>query len=107
MAYEVLWTQRAYGDVDAIVRHISEVLDSPQAARSHLEAFLAAGDELAESPQLYGVSRVERVESLRVRDLRVKFVKRYALIYSFDGERVIVKRIVSTLSDYGRLIEDA
>lgn len=104
MAYEVLWTRRAYGDVDAIVRHISDVLDSPQAARSHLEAFLAAGDELAESPQLYGVSRME---SLRVRGLRVKFVKRYALIYSFDGERVIVKRIVSTLGDYGRLIEDA
>ena len=104
MAYEVLWTRRAYEDVDAIVRHISDVLDSSQTARARLEAFLAAEAELAESPQLYGVSRVE---SLRVRGLRVKLVKRYALIYSLDSERVIVRRIVSTLSDYDRLIEDA
>lgn len=102
MAYEVVWTARARADVDSAVKYIAAVLDSPTAAAEHLDAFLDAVEQLADSPELYAVSQQP---SLAARGLRCCFVKRYVMLYSFDGSRVVIHRVFSMLQDYAKLIE--
>lgn len=103
MACDVLWTERAQQDVDDIVGYIAVKLASPQAAREHLIAFEDAVDRISNNPELYAISRQP---SCAARGLRACFVRRYVLLYSYNGEdTVLVYRVFSTLQDYGSIIE--
>lgn len=103
MACDVLWTERAQQDVDDIIGYIAVKLVSPRAAREHLIAFEDAVDRISNNPELYAISRQP---SCAARGLRACFVRRYALLYSYnDKDTVLVYRVFSTLQDYGSIIE--
>lgn len=102
MACEVLWTDAARADVERAVRYIVTQLDSPSAARGLLDGLEEAADELAVFPEAY---RISRHPALASRGLRVKRVKRYLVLYSYDGETVTISRVFHSLQDYARLIE--
>lgn len=103
MACDVLWTERAQQDIDDIIGYIAVKLASPHAAREHLIAFEDAVDRISNNPELYAISRQP---SCAARGLRACFVRRYVLLYSYNGEdTVLVYRVFSTLQDYGSIIE--
>lgn len=103
MDCEVVWTQHAERDVDGIIAYIATVLASPIAAREHLDALEEAVDRIASAPLPYAVSRQL---SLAARGIRVCFVKRYVMLYSYDGDRLVtIHRVFSTLRDYAAIIE--
>lgn len=103
MDCEVIWTQHAERDVDGIIASIVAVLASPIAAREHLNAFEEAVDRIASAPLLYAVSQQP---SLAARGFRACFVKRYVMLYSYDGDRLVtIHRVFSTLRDYAAIIE--
>ncbi len=102
MGCEVRWAASARQDVDAIIRHIAVVLGSSNAAAEHLDAFAKAADILSESPEIKAVGSHP---PLARRSLRPLFVKRYVVLYSFDGDSVTVHRVFHTLQDYAKLIE--
>ena len=103
MACDVLWTERAQRDVDDIIGYIAVKLASPHAAREHLIAFEDAVDRISNNPELYAISRQP---SCAVRGLRACFVRRHALLYSYNGEdAVLVYRVSSTLRDFGSIVE--
>lgn len=104
MACEVAWTQAAEDDVERAVRYIAVSLASPQAASSLLDAFERAVDEISTFPEACPVGTHP---SLATRGLRKKVVKRYVLLYSYDGESVIVSRVFHSLQDYARILERA
>lgn len=101
MACEVIWTRAAQEDVDQAVRYIAVKLANPQAASSLLDALDAAVAEVATFPEACHVSTHP---SLATRGLRVKFVRRYVLLYSFDGESAIISRVFHSLQNYARII---
>lgn len=103
MDCEVVWTQHAERDVDGIIAYIATALASPIAAREHLDALEEAVDCIASAPLPYEVSQQP---SLAARGLRVCFVKRYVMLYSYDGDRLVtIHRVFSTLRDYAAIIE--
>lgn len=103
MACDVLWTERAQRDVDDIIGCIAVKLASPHAAREHLIAFEDAVDRISSNPEPYAVSRQP---SCAARGLRACFVRRHALLYSYNGEdAVLVYRVSSTLRDFGSIVE--
>ena len=102
MACRVEWTASARNDVEDIVRHIAIKLDSPGAASAHLNDFLAAADRIAEFPEACAIGAHPALAS---RDLRPCFVRKYVILYSYDGEAAIVYRVFHTLQDYAHLIE--
>ena len=62
-----------------------------------------AVDRIASAPLPYAVSQQP---SLAARGLRVCFVKRYVMLYSYDVDRpVTIHRVFSTLRDYAAIIE--
>lgn len=102
MAYEVIWTASARNDVDEAISYIAVKLGSPRAACEHLEAFVAAAEQLSVMPEMCALSSQP---SLARRGLRSKKVKSYVLLYDFNGERVTVHRVFNGLRDYARLID--
>lgn len=102
MAYKVVWTNSARADAESIIRYIAVDLDSTSAAVEHLDAFEDAAREMGENPLLHAVSALP---SLELRALRPCFVKRYVMLYSFDGDQVTVHRIFHMLQDYAKIIE--
>lgn len=103
MACEVTWTRAAHDDVDRAVRYIAVNLASPQAASSLLDAFERAVDEIAAFPEACAVGTHP---SLASRGLRKKVVRRYVILYSFDGESAVISRVFHSLQAYVRIIED-
>lgn len=102
MGCEVIWTESARRDVEHAVSHIAGALGSPKAATEHLDAFLAAAESISEFPEARAVARQP---SLAARNLRPYFVKRYVLLYSYDGKQAVVHRIFHTLQDYAHLVD--
>lgn len=101
MACEVKWTESARNDVDRAIRYIATVLASPKAASEHLDSFEAAAHFISEFPELHAVGKHP---SLAARGLRPYFVKNYVMLYSYDGESVLVHRVFHMLQDYARII---
>ena len=102
MGCKVVWTDAARDDVDRAVRYIAFNLGSPIAASSHLDAFLSAVDDISAFPE---ACPIHRHPSLAARGLRVKNVRRYVMLYSFDGEQALIARVFHSLQDYARVIE--
>lgn len=101
MACEVVWTARAEGDLEDVVRYVAQDLASPQAAGALLDSFEEAVDLLAQTPGLFPVSTAP---VLAARGLRVYPVKKYVMLYEYDGARVTVWRIFHGSRDYARLL---
>lgn len=102
MGCEVKWTASAKGDVNRIIRHIAVVLDSPKTASEHLDALQSAAGLISDFPE---IRTVGTHPSLSSRNLRSCFVKNYVVLYSYDGNAVVVHRVFHTLQDYARLIK--
>ena len=101
MGCEVYWSAAARTDVEQITRYIADTLGSPKAAGEHLDAFARTADDIALFPEACAVSAHP---SLASRALRAKFVKRYVMLYSYDGDSAIVSRVFHSLQDYARIL---
>lgn len=101
MGYKVLWTDSAKADVENIVNHIANVLDSPKAASEHLDAFLKAAQLISGFPEAHAISAHP---SLACRELCTYCVKNYIMPYSSDGAVAIAHRVFHGRQDYARLI---
>ncbi len=99
MAYDVLWSSRAKNDVVKIISFLEHDAYNPHAAREHLDAFCALFDALAETPELYAVSPTGPLNS---RNYRKALVKNYVVIYSFDGNVVIIRRVFHARQNYAK-----
>ena len=104
MACDVLWTKHARKDVEHAVRYIAERLASPKAASDLLDAVDKAIEEISAFPEACHISSRPELFS---RGLRVKRVKRYVMLYSYDGDVVVVSRVFHSLQDYARLVRCA
>lgn len=103
MGCEVRWTESARKDVDDAIRYIAVDLASPRAASSLLDAFEVAVDQIGAFPEGCPVGRHR---ALSTRGLRKKSVRRYVMLYSYDGETVVISRVFHSLQDYVRIISD-
>lgn len=103
MACDVYWTDSARNDVDGAIRYIALNLGSPQAASSLLDALESAIDKISSFPESCPIGTHR---ALRSRRLRKKLVKRYVLLYEYDGETVLISRVFHTLQNYARILEE-
>ncbi|MBR2834744.1 MAG: type II toxin-antitoxin system RelE/ParE family toxin [Coriobacteriales bacterium] len=105
MAYKVLWTEHALEDTKEIIRYIAKTLDSPIAAREHLEAF----EQAVKSIELFPKARAISVTpSLRKRELRCFPVKKYLMLYRIQNvSAIIIYRVFHSTQDYARIIDQA
>ena len=101
MACDVLWTEHARQDVERAIRYIAIKLASPKAASELLDAIDGALEEISAFPE---ACRISSRPELSSRGLRVKRVKRYLVLYSYDGDTVIISRVFHSLQDYARLV---
>lgn len=102
MGCEVVWTDSARADVEHAVRYIAVNLDSPQAASSLVDAFDEAVDEISTFPEACPIGSHP---ALATRALRKKVVRRYIILYSFDGQMAVISRVFHSLQDYARAME--
>ena len=103
MAYSVLWTPDAEGQLDSIVTYIADTLCAPAAAVDLVDAIDAAAAKLAEKPYLH---ELVRDAGLAVRGYRKMGIKNYVVLYLVDEERgnVVITNIFHFLQDYARLV---
>lgn len=87
MARELIWSNEALDDIDAIARFIER--DSPQHARRLVDALFALGDSICDQPM---IGRI--VPELGRADLRERFLYSYRLLYEIAGQRVAVVAVI-------------
>lgn len=80
---EVVWTDRALADIEAIVQWISE--DRPMAASRMAERLLAAGDSLEFQPL--------RGRSIARGRRELVFVAPYLILYRVQGDQVLILEV--------------
>ena len=102
MAFTVLLTEDAAGDLKDIYTYISEH-DSPKKAEYVLDRIENKFVSLSELPDR-GVHRKELL-SLGIRDYREIFFKPYRIIYRIDNENVYVYLIVDGRRDMQTLLQ--
>ena len=95
--YQVLITESAQADLEAIYRYISEVLAAPETARKQYQALAQAALSLSDLPERCPLLPCEPERS---RGLRRLLVNRYSVIYQIHAETVTVLRVLYSASDW-------
>ena len=90
--------QQEYRD---IVGYLVGVLQSKQAARNFMNEFDRQMDFVAESPELYGLSRAPELAEL---GYRCAPVNNYLVLYKVADGQIVVCRIIHRSRDYTRLL---
>lgn len=101
MAYRKVILAKAQEEYRDIVGYLVGVLQSKQAARNFIEEFDKQVGLVAESPELYGLSRVPE---LAERGYRCAPVKNYLALYKVVDGRIVVCHIIHRSRDYTRLL---
>ena len=101
MAFSVAMLRSAQREYEDIVGYLSDVLQSPAAARGFADEFDHQLDLVRDNPRLYGLSRMPE---LAARGYRAFFVKRYIVLYKVSDGRVVVAHIFHQTQDYARLV---
>ena len=102
MAFTVLLTEDAVGDLSDIFTYISKH-DSPKKAEHVLDQIEKKFVSLSELPER-GVYPKE-LHSLGIRDYREIFFKPYRIIYRIDNENIYVYLIVDGRRDMQTLLQ--
>jgi plasmid stabilization system protein ParE len=83
MASKIIWSNAALDDVALASEYIAR--DSIGYATAFVDEVLEAVDTLSIFPE--GAAIVPEMDSLRVREI---FVRRYRIIFEFNGSRVLI-----------------
>jgi len=102
--YTISFTTPAEEDLIATLHYISDVLQSPLAAKSLLDELEQQIHVLADTPFIYSVVRDEY---LGKKGIRYLLVKNYLVLYSVDEEdkSVTIIRIVYARRDWMTLLK--
>ena len=98
MAYRKVILAEAQQKYRDIVGYLVGVLQSRQAARNFMEEFDKQVSLVAETPELYGLSRVPEL------GYRCAPVKNYLVLYKVADGQIVVCRIIHRSRDYTRLL---
>lgn len=101
MRHEVLLTEGAERDLEAIYDYIAE-FDSPAAASRVLDRLLEAADSLATFPERG--SHPRELLALGIREYRQTFFKPYRVIYRIRAHQVLVYLIADGRRDMQSLL---
>lgn len=101
MAYRKVILAEAQQEYRDIVGYLVGMVQSEQAARNFIEEFDKQVNLVAESPELYGLSRVPE---LAERGYRCAPVNNYIALYKVADDRIVVCRIIHKSRDYARLL---
>ncbi len=101
MSHEVLLTEGAEGDLEALYDYLAE-FDSQESADRVLDRLMAVVESLAEQPERGAHPR--ELVSLGIREYRQVFFKPYRVIYRMMGERVIIYLIADGRRDMQTLL---
>ena len=96
MATEVVWSEGALADLDAVADYIAR--DSPFYAAAFAEEILAVGSSLHLFP-----GRGRLVPEAGDPGIREVFVREYRLIYSVEDKRVVILGLIHGKRDLKRL----
>lgn len=95
--YQVLITEAAQADLEAIYHYISEALAAPETARKQYHTLAQAALSLANFPERCPLLPCEPERS---RGLRRLLVRRYSVVYQIHAETVTVLRVLYSASDW-------
>jgi len=84
---ELIWTEPALSDLDAIADYIA--LDKPEAARSLVQRVFDHVEQLVEHPE--SGSRPKELRSSRYRQIVEPSCR---VFYRYDGERVFILHVI-------------
>jgi toxin ParE1/3/4 len=101
MTHEVLLTEGAEGDLEALYDYLAE-FDSQESADRVLDRLMAVVESLADQPERGAHPR--ELVSLGIREYRQVFFKPYRVIYRVMGERVIIYLIADGRRDMQTLL---
>lgn len=87
MARELIWSDEALDDIDAIARFIAR--DSVHHARRVVDALFSLSDDIAEQPM---AGRI--VPELGNRQMRERFLYSYRVLYEIDEKRIAVLAVL-------------
>lgn len=88
-------------EYESIVEYLAVELASPTAAVEFMAEFEHQLNLVCDMPEIHGFSRIPELEAMGYRPMPVK---RYAALYRFDGEKIIVAHIFHQTQDYARLV---
>lgn len=94
MAYDLIISEKADGDVDHIIDYIAVRLNNPQAASAFADRLSACYDRLEDNPFLYALTPHPLFHALGVRKAPIGG---YGVFYQIDGQTVRVIRVLSDL----------
>lgn len=101
MAYKKVILKSAQAEYRDIVSYLVEVLKSPQAAAHFMNEFDYQLDLIAETPEMFSLSRMPE---LAARGYRAAHVNNYLMLYKIQGQNVVVAHVFHQSQDYARLI---
>ncbi len=87
MAAELIWTEEALDDIDAIAQFIAR--DSPHHARRVVGAMFELSDAIGEQPM---IGRI--VPELQRPKLRERFLYSYRVLYDIGSERIAIVAVI-------------
>lgn len=99
--YPVFVTDEAQLEMKRISDYLKNVLCSEQANNNFLDELERQKAIIATLPEIYAISQIPEI---RLADGRVAPVNNYVMVYTFDGDKVIILHIFHSLQDYGRLM---
>ncbi len=94
MAYDLIISENADGDVDRIIEYIAVRLCNPQAASSFADRLSACYDRLEENPFLYALTPHPLFHAMGVRKAPIGG---YGVFYRIDDRDVNILRVLSDL----------
>jgi len=101
--YEVLISDKANDDMDAIYRYIAETLLAPETAAKQYDKIADAILSLEELPERIAIMDSEPDHSKCLRPL---IVDRYTVFFVIKGSTVYVVRVLYSASDIGKRLSE-
>ncbi len=101
MAYKRKILKTAAIEYREIVRYLTTVLVSPEAARSFVDEFESQLDLVCETPEMYALSRMKELAAL---GYRAMLVKNYVALYKIDDECIVITHVFHQSQDYAKYV---
>ncbi len=101
MACKKVILDEAQREYRTIASYLAEVLKSPQAAANFMDTFDRQLSLIAETPEIFALSRVPE---LAARGYRTALANNYIMLYKVHEGMVVVAHVFHQTQDYARLV---
>ncbi len=93
MAYNYIFTEKAAGDLDEIIKYIREDLSNPTAAKQFYEKVFDLIDKVREFPE---TGMIVDNEYIADREIHRLLIDNYIMYYKAEetGKRIVIVRII-------------